>query len=116
MQSKGVQDLINQAQNIDGLDDTSLLKGISEAIKHQFTKHNADYALRWLQLLYSNKNVDNRTVNNIQINTTDILEQAIELVNTALIKKTLEVRDNQVIKILSTTAKSTTRLPYSRRG
>jgi len=99
-QSQGVQELLAKAQSIDGLDDKTLLEGISKAIKAQFTRNNADYALRWLQLLYSNKVTDNRSVTNITITNADVLDQAIELVNTGLNKRQLEIIDNQVSKIL----------------
>jgi hypothetical protein len=109
LESKGIQELQAQSQSIDGLDDKTLLQGISKAIKAQFTRNNADYALRWLQLLYSNKGYqDNRTLNSITINANDINDQALELVNTGLLNGKFEVIDGIVAKILSTTAKSTT--------
>lgn len=62
--SEGVQSLLAKAQGVEGLDDISILQGISKAIKQQFKGNKADYALKWLQLIYTSKaNIsDNRKV------------------------------------------------------
>ena len=63
--SEGVQKLIATADNIEGLDDTSVLLVVKKAIQDRDYKQGAQTALKWLQLKYNTKAnfTDNRQVN-----------------------------------------------------
>ena len=51
--SQGVQRLIAEADAINGLDDTSVLQVIRQAIQDRDYKQGAQVALKWLQLKYN---------------------------------------------------------------